>query len=58
MKKQDPRIQRTRQYIIDAFLTLSKRKNFDEISITDITVEAKINRSTFYYRFIDEYPHS
>lgn len=55
MEKQDPRIQRTRQYIIDAFLTLAKRKNFEEISITDITEEAKINRSTFYYHFLDKY---
>ncbi len=40
MKKQDLRIQRTRQYIIDAFLALAKRKHFDDISITDITKEA------------------
>ncbi|KZB90916.1 hypothetical protein A2U94_13325 [Bacillus sp. VT 712] len=55
IKKQDPRNQRTRQSIIDAFYTLAKRKNFEEISIGDITEEAKINRSTFYYHFVDKY---
>ncbi|MGG4471523.1 TetR/AcrR family transcriptional regulator [Paenibacillus alvei] len=55
MKKQDPRIQRTRQSIIDSFYKLAKHKNFEEISIADITEEAKINRSTFYYHFMDKY---
>lgn len=55
MKKQDPRIQRTRQAIIDALYTLAKRKDFEDISISDITEEAKINRSTFYYHFLDKY---
>lgn len=55
MKKQDPRIKRTRQSIIDAFYALAKQKNFESISIADITEEAKVNRSTFYYHFEDKY---
>ncbi|MBM0066816.1 TetR/AcrR family transcriptional regulator [Alkalicoccobacillus gibsonii] len=55
MKKQDPRIKRTRALIINTFYELSKRKSFEEISIADITKEAEINRSTFYYHFIDKF---
>jgi len=55
MKKQDPRIQRTRQNIMDGFMRLIKQKQFSDITITDITQEAEINRSTFYYHFMDKY---
>lgn len=55
MKKQDPRIQRTRQTIINSFMKLIKQREFSDISIADITKEAKINRSTFYYHFMDKY---
>ena len=55
MKKQDPRIQRTRQNIINGFMRLIKQKDFSDISIADITQEAEINRSTFYYHFMDKY---
>lgn len=55
MKKQDPRIQRTRKNIMNAFMRLIKQKNFGDISIADITQEAEINRSTFYYHFVDKF---
>ncbi|GLO66085.1 MULTISPECIES: TetR family transcriptional regulator [Oceanobacillus] len=55
MKKQDPRVQRTRQTIINSFMKLVKQREFSDISIADITKEAKINRSTFYYHFMDKY---
>ena len=55
MKKQDPRIQRTRQNIMNGFMRLIKQKKFSDITISDITKEAEINRSTFYYHFIDKY---
>ncbi|MFJ7661096.1 TetR/AcrR family transcriptional regulator [Lysinibacillus sp. NPDC097162] len=55
MKKQDPRLQHTRQSIIDAFYALAKQKSFEQISIGDIAEEAKINRSTFYYHFTDKF---
>lgn len=36
-------------------LTCIKQKDFSDISITDITQEAEINHSTFYYHFMDKY---
>jgi AcrR family transcriptional regulator len=55
VKKQDPRIQRTRENIINGFMRLIKQKDFSDITIADITQEANINRSTFYYHFMDKY---
>ena len=40
---------------MNAFLKLIRQKDFNNISIDDITQEAKINRSTFHYRFMDKY---
>lgn len=55
MKKVDPRIQRTRQNIMDSFLELVRKRDFNDISIADIAEAAQINRSTFYYHFMDKY---
>jgi AcrR family transcriptional regulator len=49
----DPRILRTRKLIMDSFVDLSAKKEFKDITIKDITREANINRSTFYYHFED-----
>ncbi|WP_313235850.1 TetR/AcrR family transcriptional regulator [Sporosarcina ureae] len=53
--KTDPRIQRTRKLIMDSFMELSGKKEFKDITITDIAAEAMINRATFYYHFEDIY---
>jgi AcrR family transcriptional regulator len=53
--KTDPRVLRTRKLIMDAFIELSEKKEFKEITIKDITTEAMINRATFYYHFEDIY---
>lgn len=53
--KTDPRILRTRKLIMDSFVELSAEKEFKDITIKDITTEAMINRSTFYYHFEDIY---
>lgn len=53
--KVDPRIQRTRKLIMDAFMELSSKKEFKDITVKDITAEAMINRATFYYHFEDIY---
>lgn len=53
--KTDPRILRTRKLIMDSFVDLSGQKEFRDITIKDITTEAMINRSTFYYHFEDIY---
>lgn len=52
--KLDPRIIRTRKLIMNAFMHLSKVKDFDRITVKDITEEATINRATFYYHFTDK----
>lgn len=53
--KTDPRILRTRKLIMDAFIELTKKKEFKNITIKDITSEATVNRATFYYHFMDKY---
>lgn len=54
-KKTDPRIIRTRRFIMDAFIKVSSKKDFKDITIKDITTEATVNRATFYYHFVDKY---
>jgi AcrR family transcriptional regulator len=51
----DPRSKRTRQFIIDAFISLIIKKDFESITIKDITEKASINRATFYAHFQDKY---
>ena len=46
---------RTRKLIMDAFMELSGKKEFKDITVKDITAEAMINRATFYYHFEDIY---
>jgi AcrR family transcriptional regulator len=53
--QEDPRIVRTRNLIINAFLKLIKEKAFESISVKDITELATINRATFYRHFLDKY---
>ena len=47
----DPRIRRTKAAIIDAFLDLLTLKNFNDISVSDITKKARIARPTFYLHY-------
>lgn len=54
-KTMDPRIVRTRQLIMDAFMQLAIEKDFKDITIKDITSRATVNRATFYYHFFDKY---
>lgn len=54
-EKKDLRIIRTQSFIIEAMKNLMKIKKFDKIKVKDITSEANINRSTFYYHFEDKY---
>ncbi len=51
----DPRITRTRKLLIDAFLDLMAEKQFEAITIQDITTRATVNRATFYAHFADKY---
>ncbi len=54
-EKIDPRIIRTRSLILQAFKEILAEKNFENISVLDITSKAKINRTTFYMHFQDKY---
>ncbi len=53
--KIDPRIKRTRVLLEGAFSELLLEKDFQSISVQDITERAGINRATFYAHFPDKY---
>lgn len=54
-EKLDKRVIRTRKLLSDAFLELMGTKEFQQITVQDITDRADINRATFYAHFIDKY---
>ncbi|MFJ8243873.1 TetR/AcrR family transcriptional regulator [Peribacillus asahii] len=51
----DLRSVRTRKFIINSFIELLEKKDFNSIKISDITTGAMINRATFYHHFLDKY---
>ncbi len=51
MKKEDRRVQRTRQLLEAALLSLIKEKEFDAISVQEIIDRANVGRATFYAHF-------
>lgn len=52
----DPRVKRTRQLLLQAFMALLEEKqNIHSISVQDITEQAGVNRATFYAHFDDKY---
>lgn len=54
-EKLDPRVKRTRSLILASFESLLAEKNFEGISVQDVTDKAQINRATFYAHFPDKY---
>lgn len=54
-EKLDPRVRRTRNFILKSFSDLLAEKSFDTISVQDVTDKAQINRATFYAHFKDKY---
>lgn len=52
--KTDRRIQRTRQALRAALLELIKEKDYDAISVEEITERANVGRATFYKRYKDK----
>jgi AcrR family transcriptional regulator len=54
-EKLDPRIRRTRGLLQDALRNLLERKEFDKISVQDITEAATLNRATFYAHYADKF---
>ena len=56
VKRNDPRVQRTRQLLLQAFMALlEERHNIHSISVQEITKLATVNRATFYAHFEDKY---
>jgi AcrR family transcriptional regulator len=51
----DPRIRRTRKLLQDALKRLLEQKEFDKITIQDITEAATLNRATFYAHYPDKF---
>jgi AcrR family transcriptional regulator len=51
----DPRIRRTRQLLHQALANLLQTKEFDKISVQDITDAATLNRATFYDHYPDKF---
>jgi AcrR family transcriptional regulator len=51
----DPRIRRTRHLLQDALRRLLEEKEFDKVTIQDITEAATLNRATFYAHYPDKF---
>ena len=51
----DLRVRRTRRMLTQAFVDLLSEKNFQSITVQDITSRAMVNRATFYDHFVDKY---
>ncbi len=47
----DRRVQKTRQLLKDALITLISEKGFEAVTIQDILDKANVGRSTFYFHF-------
>jgi AcrR family transcriptional regulator len=51
----DPRILRTRELLQSSLSSLLKEKEFEKISVQDITDNATVNRATFYAHYPDKF---
>ncbi|WP_409500222.1 TetR/AcrR family transcriptional regulator [Mannheimia glucosida] len=54
MKKEDPRITRTKELIQLAFMQILETRDYSEITVQDILDRANINRSTFYKHYLNK----
>lgn len=55
LKVRNIRTTRTRESIFEALFELMEEKDFDKITIQNLTERAQINRATFYAHFQDKY---
>lgn len=53
-KKEDRRVQRTKDMLFDALIDLMMEKGFDILTVQDIIDRANVGRSTFYSHFFDK----
>lgn len=53
-KSIDPRIARTRRFLMDALTELIVEKGANAVTVRDIVRKAEVNRSTFYFHFLDK----
>jgi AcrR family transcriptional regulator len=51
----DPRIRRTRELLHQALANLLETREFEKISVHDITAAATLNRATFYAHYPDKF---
>ncbi|WP_042274830.1 TetR/AcrR family transcriptional regulator [[Clostridium] dakarense] len=51
----DRRVSRTKRLLKDALINLMREKEFDKITIKDLTDKADVNRATFYLHYKDKY---
>jgi len=54
-KKEDPRVRRTRELLIQAFTEVLMEKGFRRLTVQDIAERSGTNRVTFYGHFSDKY---
>jgi AcrR family transcriptional regulator len=53
-KREDRRIQRTRQLLVDALLALVQERGFDDVTVQEVIDRANVGRATFYAHFDDK----
>lgn len=53
-RKVDPRVKRTKKMFEDALLELLEEKEFNKITVQEITKRASLNRATFYLHYYDK----
>lgn len=53
MNNTDRRVKRTKKALHDALFALLKTKSINEITVTELTTLADVNRATFYFYYTD-----
>ena len=53
MNNNDRRVKRTKKALYDALLILLEDKTINEITVTELTTKADVNRATFYFYYTD-----
>lgn len=53
MNHNDRRVKRTKKALYEALLSLLEEKSINEITVTELTTLADVNRATFYFYYTD-----